>query len=220
MLHHITRQILTSKRNTVITIMEYAEKTVRLCVANSPPRQMDITDVSNDIPKPLQAAMRRAGFLDPRTNEPSMRQWSVASGVHTTTISRTVRGAAPRPKTMTALADSLGVSVGMLQGMLGNPAEEPWVPPSGTERLTLRQRDALDALILSLVEEPSTTGDCNDTSSSDSQAVGTPSEADEAEKIPAPPRNRLHSYLATHRGERALNAEGEAASRRGEEPHQ
>lgn len=37
MLHHITRQILTSKRNTVITIMEYAEKTVRLCVANSPP---------------------------------------------------------------------------------------------------------------------------------------------------------------------------------------
>ena len=213
--HPVHKYLRDNMRDRRITGVEFVDKTARLCVADTP-RQMDIRDVSDDIPKPLQAAMRRAGFLDPRTDEPSMRQWGKEAGVHTTTISRIIRGAPSRPKTMTALADSLGVSVGTLQGMLGKPSDEPWVPPSGTERLTMRQRDALDALILSLVEEPSTTGDRNDTAPPTAQEPGTPGEADQGEKTPAPPLDRLGVDLAALKGERALDSEDEAAARRGE----
>ena len=213
--HPVHKHLRVNMRDNRITGVEFVDRPVRVGVAESP-RQMDIRDVSDDLPKPLQAAMRRAGFLDPRTDEPSMRQWGKEAGVHTTTISRIIRGASSRPKTMSALADSLGVSVGTLQGMLGKPSVEPWVPPSGTERLTMRQRDALDALILSLVEEPSTTGDRNDSSSFDSQAKGTPGEADQGEKTPAPPLDRLGVDLAALKGERALDSEDEAAARRGE----
>ena len=111
--------------------------------------------MENEIPAKLAKAMMRAGFVDPRTGAPSMNQWGKEAGVHTTTISRTIRGVTPRPKTMTALADSLGVSVGTLQGMLGKTSAEPWVPPSGTERLTMRQRAVLDELVLTLLESQS-----------------------------------------------------------------
>ena len=111
--------------------------------------------MEHEIPAKLANAMIKAGFVDPRRGNPSLSQWGKEAGVHTTTISRMVRGAIPRPKTMTALADSLGVSVGALQGMLGKPSEEPWVPPSGTERLTMRQRAVLDELVLTLLESQS-----------------------------------------------------------------
>ena len=45
-----------------------------------------------------------------------------------------------------------------------------------------------------------------------------PGEADEVEKTPAPPLDRLGYDLAAMTGERALDREDEAARRRGEEP--
>lgn len=58
----------------------------------------------------------------------------------------------------------------------------------------------------------------NDSSSFDSQAEGTPGEADQGEKTPAPPLDRLGYDLAAMSGERALDREDEAAQQRGEEP--
>ena len=58
----------------------------------------------------------------------------------------------------------------------------------------------------------------NDSSSFDSQEPGTPSETSEVEKTPAPPLDRLGVDLAALKGHRALDADDEAANRRGEEP--
>ena len=178
---------------------------------------MDIRDVNNELPKPLQQAMRQAGFLDPRTDEPSLSQWSKACGVHTTTISNFTKGSTPRLSTLQAMADALDVSIGELQGMVGRGTAEPWTPPSGTEKLSHRQRAALNELILSFIESPPTAGDRNDTAPPTAQAKGTPGEADESQKTPAPPLDRLGVDLAALKGERALDREDEAARRRGEE---
>lgn len=47
--------------------------------------------------------------------------------------------------------------------MVGRGSAEPWTPPAGTEKLTARQRDALQELILSFIEERPSTGAAHDT---------------------------------------------------------
>lgn len=109
--------------------------------------------MSTELPKPLQTAMRAAGFLDPRAGNPSLNQWSNESGVHTSTISRFIAGGTTRQDNVRKMADALGVSIPDLYAMTERTEEAPWSPPSGTERLTVRQRKALNELILSFVEE-------------------------------------------------------------------
>lgn len=112
--------------------------------------------MTTDIPRPLQDAMRKADFLDPRAGNPSLNQWAKESGVHTSTISSFLDGRKTRPENVRKLAGALGIPVADLYAMVGRESLTPWVPPAGTEMLSERQRSALNELILAFMGDGST----------------------------------------------------------------
>lgn len=132
--------------------------------------------MNTELPQRLQQAMRDAGFLDPRSGNPSLNQWSKAAGVHTSTISRFISGGTSRSDGVRKLADSLGVSVDDLHSMTQRPGKSPWSPPRGTEDLTVRQRHALNELILAFLEDGSSReeGDGDGKATPHTDAGGTP----------------------------------------------
>lgn len=117
-----------------------------------PASRLDSWTVSIELPKSLERAMRSAGLVDPRTDNPSLNQWSKESGVHTSTISSFLSGRKSRPANVQKMADALEVSTTDLYSMVGRELS-PWSPPSGTEKLNTRQRQALNELILAFIEE-------------------------------------------------------------------
>lgn len=62
----------------------------------------------------------------------------------------------PSEKTLEGLSEVLSLSLRRLRRAAGKAAGEadPWHPPSEANRLTRRQRDALDQLIKAIVEAP------------------------------------------------------------------
>ena len=132
--------------------------------------------------------MLDAGLVDPRTGNPSLNQWSKESGVHTTTISNFINGRRSRPANVAKMAKALGVSQGAIYGMIGRNLH-PWSPPSGTERLNTRQREALSELILAFIGEPAEEdGDGDGKATPMNQAGGKPAPqagptADELEEL-------------------------------------
>lgn len=120
-----------------------------------PASRLDSWTVSIELPKSLERAMRSAGLVDPRTDNPSLNQWSKESGVHTSTISSFLSGRKSRPANVQKMADAIEVSTTDLYSMVGRELS-PWSPPSGTEKLNTRQRQALNELILAFIEEEPT----------------------------------------------------------------
>lgn len=131
--------------------MEFVDSAGSLGVAQ-PARRLDSCTVSIELPKALERAMLDAGLVDPRTGNPSLNQWSKESGVHTSTISGFINGRKARPENVQKLAKALGVSPAAVYGMVGRNLF-PWTPPQGTERLNVRQRQALNELILAFIGE-------------------------------------------------------------------
>lgn len=121
--------------------------------------------------------------------------------------------ARPKVETLEALAYALKVPEAELMELAGLPDRRTFSPHEDADLLTTAQQNAVNEIIRLLAE-----GNRNDSSPFDSQAEGTPGEADQGEKTPAPPLDRLGYDLAAMTGERALDREDEAASRRGEEP--
>lgn len=117
-----------------------------------PATRLDSWTVSIELPKSLERAMRNAGLVDPRSDNPSLNQWSKESGVHTSTISSFLTGRKSRPANVQKMADALEVSPTDLYSMVGRELS-PWSPPSGTEKLNTRQRHALNELILAFTDE-------------------------------------------------------------------
>lgn len=108
--------------------------------------------MSIELPKSLERAMRNAGLVDPRSDNPSLNQWSKESGVHTSTISSFLSGRKSRPANVQKMADALELSPTDLYSMVGRELS-PWSPPSGTEKLNTRQRQALNELILAFTDD-------------------------------------------------------------------
>ncbi|KHS52593.1 helix-turn-helix domain-containing protein [Brevibacterium linens] len=136
--------------------------------------------MSIELPKSLERTMRSAGLVDPRTDNPSLNQWSKESGVHTSTISSFLSGRKSRPANVQKMADALEVSTTDLYSMVGRELS-PWSPPSGTEKLNTRQRQALNELILAFIEEEPAerAGDGSGNATPMNQAGGKPAISDD-----------------------------------------
>ena len=140
-----------------------------------PATRLDSWTVSIELPKSLERAMRNAGLVDPRSDSPSLNQWSKESGVHTSTISSFLSGRKSRPANVQKMADALELSPTDLYSMVGRELS-PWSPPSGTEKLNTRQRQALNELILAFTDDgpAEKAGEGNaDSSPSNTQAAGS-----------------------------------------------
>ncbi|WP_156491152.1 helix-turn-helix domain-containing protein [Brevibacterium casei] len=199
-----------------------------------------------ELPKRLERAMLDAGLVDPRTGNPSLNQWSKVSGVHTTTISNFINGRKSRPANVAKMAKALGVNQAAVYGMVGRNLH-PWSPPSGTERLNARQREALNELILSFIGEPAEEdgdGDADRAATPMNDAGGKPATeeaqlasdfveskrwqrlsrgevADLSERqrrADETPIEKILGHAADKTGESELQRQDREAERRGEEP--
>lgn len=162
-----------------------------------------VVDVSsNEIPEHWADRMVAKGFTDPRYRQdvPSMSALASKTGLHTSTISATIKGLRePTAETINALVAELGEDVA---GWLGVPYHGEWKPPAASTLLTPRQRKALDELIVSMTvkelmgnaEHPAATSKpapspAQQLGRNDFTAVasggGTPEEAAEADRLAA-----------------------------------
>lgn len=96
-------------------------------------------------PEPWFTAMEQRGIS-------SIRDLSRKSGVAVETVRRLVQGSrkAPRDETLRAVAGALGLPLATISAWAGAAAsdiERPYTPPAEANRLTLRQREAVDELI-------------------------------------------------------------------------
>lgn len=108
--------------------------------------------------EPWASAFRRVGAVNPRTGEPSLRQLAAMTGVHATSLSRIIGGPTQKPdaEIVAKIAAALEVDFSTVARWLGLKWErfEQWVPPKEAALLTRTQREALAALILSIVNLP------------------------------------------------------------------
>lgn len=109
--------------------------------------------MNTEIPEPWASRMIDRGFTDPRYKHDvaSMSALAASVGLHTSTISGTIRGKrAAKAETVNALVAALGDDVA---GWLGAEHHGAWQPPAASALLTPRQRKALNELILSMTSE-------------------------------------------------------------------
>ena len=130
----------------------------------------------SNIPEPWATAIIKAGYKDPRYAEPtpSLRALAEEAGLHTTTVSKMVRGVGvAKVENVAAVAEKLGVDVRTVSDWVkqARAVSEPYVAPAEADLLTQRERDALTELIRA-VTESRRSGDGNAAAST--QAGGSP----------------------------------------------
>jgi hypothetical protein len=107
----------------------------------------------NTIPSKWADLLIKAGYTDPRDRvTPSLNQLSKASGIHTTTISRLVlKGLGLSEVNMGKIAEALRVPVSDLYELSTGEKVEPLTLPKGTEKLSHREKEAVNEIIRSLI---------------------------------------------------------------------
>lgn len=101
----------------------------------------------DDIPQPWREAMENAGTY-------SLRDLAARAGLGTSTVSDLIYGRkSTSERTMQAAADSLRLPVTTIRSWAATARGEvgPYQPPAVANRLTERQRRAIDELIRSIV---------------------------------------------------------------------
>ncbi|MBG9259414.1 helix-turn-helix domain-containing protein [Corynebacterium belfantii] len=109
------------------------------------------------VPEPWASAFRRAGFVSPVTNEPSLRALQRDTGLHPSTVGRIIRGETRRPQitTVRTLAQVLDEDVATITKWVREalPFEpQRWSPPEEAKLLTKAQRKSLNDMIKSMAE--------------------------------------------------------------------
>jgi len=112
----------------------------------------------SNIPEPWHTAMVEARMVDPRYTDdrPSLSRLAEVAGIHTTTVSRMVKGtAATKPEHVEAVAEALRVDVRTVSKWVNQARTEvaPYKVPEEVNLLTKRQQDALTELIRSMAVE-------------------------------------------------------------------
>lgn len=96
-------------------------------------------------------------LMDPRGFE-SLRDLGTAAGLSHTAVAKVVHGQSKnvRDETVRSLARALSVDMGTIYELINKPVDyaSPWSPPAESQRLTRRQRSALEELMRSMAEKP------------------------------------------------------------------
>lgn len=157
-------------------------------------------------------AIIRAGYTDPRYREdrPSFSRLAEAAGLHTTTVSRLVRGVGkPKPGVVEAVAAALGVDVRFVSEWAQQVRSEtrPYEPPAEVNLLTRREQDAVTELIRAIAAREERAGEPESTTSD-------PADPDQ-ESDPEEHHNEQHQRpTMTRRKKRSRFPEPHAATSR------
>lgn len=118
-------------------------------------------DVRREAPEPWATAMRDRGMLHGR--RPSFSQLAAAARDHTTAGTLTPQAVIdivtgktqdPADEIVRALASALALPVEEVARWVGRPLDvgAPYVPPNGADRLSRKQREALDHIIRVMID--------------------------------------------------------------------
>src|SRR5699024_780425 len=142
-------------------------------------------------------AIIRAGYTDPRYREdrPSFSRLAEAAGLHTTTVSRLVRGVGkPKPGVVEAVAAALGVDVRFVAEWVQQARTEsrPYEPPAEVNLLTRREQDAVTELIRAIAAREERTDEPQGTTSdpADPDQETEPQETPNEPQIPTMTRRK------------------------------
>ena len=138
-----------------------------MSLAKPLPSRARSVDVRREPPEPWATAMRKQGMV--HGQRPSFAQLATAARQHTESKTLTnqavidiVTGKTRQPADdiVRALALALGEPVQEVARWIGRPLESgvPYVPPNGSDRLTRRQRDAVDTLIRVMIDDEGEAG--------------------------------------------------------------
>lgn len=159
-------------------------------------------------------AIIRAGYTDPRYREdrPSFSRLAEAAGLHTTTVSRLVRGVGkPKPGVVEAVAAALGVDVRFVSEWAQQVRSEtrPYEPPAEVNLLTRREQDAVTELIRAIAAREERTGEPQSTTSTEQDQTA------DQESDPEEHHNAQHQRpTMTRRKKRSRLSEPHAATSR------
>lgn len=107
--------------------------------------------------EPWASALKKAGFVNPRTGEPSMSSLAREAGVHISTLTKIVNGTtrSPETDTVTKVADALEVPFVTVAQWIGLAwtDTEPYEPPKESALLNARERLAVTEIIRCMVAE-------------------------------------------------------------------
>lgn len=173
-----------------------------------------------ETPEPWKTLMERRGIG-------SLRHLAREAGVSNPAVTRLVHGdGVSQDETIRRVADALGLDLPTMYAHVGmeSPEAEPYVPPAEANRLTARQRRAIDEMIRAIVAER----EDDDAGTQDQQKPWTREahaqheSADRAEDGSTPQRTGApmtaadYYALAADDSPRSLDDEDAAADARGE----
>src|SRR5690625_1335710 len=156
-------------------------------------------------------AIIRAGYTDPRYREdrPSFSRLAEAAGLHTTTVSRLVRGVGkPKPGVVEAVAAALGVDVRFVSEWAQQVRSEtrPYEPPAEVNLLTRREQDAVTELIRAIAAREERTDEPQGTTSTEQDQTDQEAEPEESHNA------QLQGPSKTRRKKRSRLSEPQAAT--------
>lgn len=107
--------------------------------------------MTDNLPQRLREAFVKAGFVDPRNGEPSMRRIAEEVGVSNATASRYFRQQSKSElETRQKFADALGLNLSQLDKLVDGAEVDPYTPPSAAHGLSYENRRLIDQLINAL----------------------------------------------------------------------
>ena len=123
-----------------------------------------------DTPEPWKTLMERRGIG-------SLRHLARLADLSPATLSRAVHGdSVPNDETVRAVADALGIGLPDTYTLFGgeSPDAAPYVPPAEANRLTARQRRAIDEMIRAITAGREDEDDATQTEDEAGHGQGVP----------------------------------------------
>lgn len=107
--------------------------------------------VTDKFPQRIRQAFVRAGYVNPRTDEPSVRALAVELGLNNATVSRYFhQQSRMKLETRTKVAEALGLDVTEMDDLVHGQRTAPYTPPESAHTLSFQNRRLVDQLINAL----------------------------------------------------------------------
>lgn len=143
------------QRRKLITGTELVDTLSTLVFAEVSGEAGECVDMRREAPEPWATAMRKAGAVDPRNDNPSMSALAKMADLHTSTVASLIfRERETEPAVIERVASALGIDVREVSTWAGvaRSVSDPYVAPPEANLLTARQRKALTEMIRAFAE--------------------------------------------------------------------
>ncbi len=130
--------------------------------------------MTEKLPQRIRRAFVKAGYVNPRNGEPSVRQLADDLDMNNASLSRFFyQGSQMKLEAQMRVAEALEIDLSEMNRELGRSEIEPYSPPVSAHRLSFENRRLIDQLINALSRSEEGVGNNADSSASITQAAGS-----------------------------------------------